>query len=118
MTVGDEDIAAGRDEDIRWLIESIRIVSGDSRFAELDDRFKAVAETAKILPLFPVEHDAGHATRNQVDVHLSMALRWTGRAIAFDSLGWSDTIPRLDSQVVSVVSLLALGKRPWPALSR
>src|SRR5258708_37536098 len=60
MAVGDEDVAVGRDGDIVGLIEGVRAVPGDPRFAERQQNFSVAAEFEYLVPYSFFSLAVGH----------------------------------------------------------
>jgi len=60
MTVGDEDIAVGCDEDVRRLIEGIRTVAGDSCLAKRHQDFSLGTELENLVTLGALSRSISH----------------------------------------------------------
>src|SRR5262245_5047884 len=74
MSVRDEDVAIGRGDDIRWLIESVRPVAGDSSLAERHQDLSARTELDDDVasPGRPLGRGAGWDSVGHPDVSISV----------------------------------------------
>src|SRR5439155_2258238 len=60
MAIRDENIAVRSDEDVRRLIESIRTVASDSRFAKSHQDFSIRAELENLMAFGAFSRAVGH----------------------------------------------------------